>query len=100
MSKDKIIQNVINKIQKRSKVGFKKYGVTLYDDNQPLDTWLNHIQEELMDAVNYIEKTRMALREEVEECYIRDLEVKDPEPITSHPEPDYDIFSKVYMKFS
>lgn len=89
MSKDKIIQNVINKIQNRSKVGFKKYGVTLYDDNQPLDIWLNHIQEELMDAVNYIEKTRMALREEVEECYIRDLEVKDPEPITSHPEPDY-----------
>ena len=89
MSKDKIIQNVINKIQKRSKVGFKKYGVTLYDDNQPLDIWLNHIQEELMDAVNYIEKTRMALREEVEECYIRDLEVKDSELITSHPEPDY-----------
>ena len=89
MSKDKIIQNVINKIQKRSEVGVKKYGVTLYDDNQPLDTWLNHIQEELMDAVNYIEKTRMALREEVEECYIRDLEVKDPELITSHPEPDY-----------
>ena len=89
MSKDKIIQNVINKIQKRSEVGFKKYGVTLYDDNQPLDTWLNHIQEELMDAVNYIEKTRMSLREEVEECYIRDLEVKDSEPITSHPEPDY-----------
>ena len=89
MSKDKIIQNVINKIQKRSEVVFKKYGVTLYDDNQPLDIWLNHIQEELMDAVNYIEKTRMALREEVEECYIRDLEVKDPELITSHPEPDY-----------
>ena len=89
MSKDKIIQNVINKIQKRSKVGFKKYGVTLYDDNQPLDIWLNHIQEELMDAVNYIEKTRMALREEIEECYIRDLEVKDLELITSHPEPDY-----------
>ena len=83
MSKDKIIQNVINKIQKRSEVGFKKYGVTLYDDNQPLDTWLNHIQEELMDAVNYIEKTRMSLREEIEECYIRDLKVKDPELITS-----------------
>ena len=89
MSKDKIIQSVVNKIKDRSKVGFKKYGVTLYDDNQPLDKWLNHIQEELMDAVNYIEKTRMSLREEIEECYIRDLEVKDPEPITSHPEPDY-----------
>ena len=66
MSKDKIIQSVINKIKNRSKVGFKKYGVTLYDDTQPLDMWLNHIQEELMDAVNYIEKTRMSLREEIE----------------------------------
>ena len=50
MSKDKIIQSVINKIKDRSKVGFKKYGVTLYDDNQPLDKWLNHIQEELISA--------------------------------------------------
>ena len=87
--KDKIIQSVINKIQKRSEVGFKKYGVTLYDDDQTLDKWLNHIQEELMDAVNYIEKTRMSLREEIEECYVRDLEVKDPELISANPEPEY-----------
>lgn len=89
MSKDKIIQQVVDKIQNRSKVGFKKYGVTLYDDNQPLDTWLNHIQEELMDAVNYIEKTRMSLREEIEECYIKDLEVTDPKLISAYPETDY-----------
>ena len=87
MSKDKIIQNVIDKIQKRSEVGFKKYGVTLYDDSQPLDAWLNHIQEELMDAVNYIEKTRMSLRESVEDCYIRDLEVTDPELVSAYPDP-------------
>jgi len=87
MSKDKIIQSVINKIKKRSEVGFKKYGVTLYNDDQPLDTWLNHIQEELMDAVNYIEKTRMSLREEIEECYIRDLEVTDPELVSAYPDP-------------
>jgi len=87
MSKDKIIQNVIDKIQKRSEVGFKKYGVTLYDDGQPLDTWLNHIQEELMDAVNYIEKTRMSLRESIEDCYIRDLEVTDPELVSAYPDP-------------
>ena len=87
--RDKIIQQVINKIKQRSEVGFKKYGVTLYDDDQPLDTWLNHIQEELMDAVNYIEKTRMSLREEIEECYIRDIEVKDPKTISAYPNPDY-----------
>tara|TARA_E500000178_G_C17005695_1_gene748005 strand:+ start:626 stop:931 length:306 start_codon:yes stop_codon:yes gene_type:complete len=90
--RDKIIQQVVNKIQSRSDVGFKKYGVTLYDDDQPLDTWLNHIQEELMDAVNYIEKARMSLREEIEECYLRDaknIEVTDPETISAYPEPDY-----------
>ena len=86
MSRDKIIQQVIEKIKKRSDVGYKKYGVTLYDDNQPLDGWLNHIQEELMDAVNYIEKARMSLREEIEECYI-----KDTQSISKYPEPENDF---------
>jgi len=70
--RDRIIEQVINKIKSRSDVGFKKYGVTLADDDQPLDAWLQHLQEELMDAVNYLEKARMVLREEIEECYIRD----------------------------
>ena len=60
--RDKIIEQVINKIKSRSDVGFKKYGVTLSDDEQSLDTWLKHIQEELMDAVNYIDKARSVLR--------------------------------------
>jgi fructose-1,6-bisphosphatase len=72
--RDKIIEQVINKIKSRSDVGFKKYGVTLEDDDQTLDTWLKHIQEELMDAVNYIEKARSVLREEIEECYVRDAQ--------------------------
>jgi len=61
MSRDIIIDKVIEKIKKRSDVGFKKYGVTLKDDDQPLDVWLTHIQEELMDAVNYIEKVKDVL---------------------------------------
>ena len=56
--KDIIIERVIQKFKERSEVGFKKYGVTLKDDYQPLDTWLTHLQEELMDAVNYIEKIK------------------------------------------
>ena len=86
MTRDIIIDRVIQKIKSRSDVGFKKYGVTLNDDNQPLDAWLNHLQEELMDAVNYIEKARMSLREEIEECYIKDLEV-DSELISAYPDP-------------
>ena len=64
--RDKIIERVINKIKSRSDVGYRKYGVTLKDDEQTLDTCLNHIQEELMDAVNYIEKARAVLRDEKE----------------------------------
>jgi hypothetical protein len=76
--RDKIIERVISKITSRSDVGFSKYGVTMHDDNNTtLDGWLNHLQEELMDAVNYIEKTRMVLREEIEECYIRDAKKKE-----------------------
>ena len=76
MTRDVIIDRVIEKIKSRSDVGFKKYGVTLKDDDQPLDVWLTHIQEELMDAVNYIEKTRQALRSEIEEMYLKDIELR------------------------
>jgi|TARA_R100001480_G_scaffold1880_2_gene5977 hypothetical protein len=61
---DKIINRVIEKIQKRAEAGYKKYGVGLDKDDQSLDTWLNHLQEELMDAANYIEKIRAVLIEE------------------------------------
>ena len=61
MSRDIIIDRVIEKIKKRSDVGFKKYGVTLEQDDQPLDKWLTDIQEELMDAINYIEKAKDTL---------------------------------------
>ena len=62
--RDKIIERVINKIKSRSDVGYKKYGVTLKDDHKSLNIWLTHIQEELMDAVNYIEKAKEVLNEE------------------------------------
>ena len=79
--RDKIIERVINKIKARSDVGYKKYGVTLKDDEQTLDTWLNHIQEELMHAVNYIEKAREVLRDEIEEAMLKRIEVHDEETI-------------------
>ena len=74
---DKIINRVIEKIQKRAEAGYKKYGVGLDKDEQTLDTWLNHLQEELMDAANYIDKARSVLRDEIEECYLRDATEKE-----------------------
>ena len=69
--RDKIIEQVINKIKSRSDVGYKKYGVTLQEDDQSLEVWLTHIQEELMDAVNYIEKAKLVLCDEIEECMLK-----------------------------
>ena len=81
MSRDVIIDRVVQKFKNRSDVGFKKYGVTLKDDDQPLDVWLTHIQEELMDAVNYIEKAREVLTDEIEEAMLKRIEVYDEKEI-------------------
>jgi hypothetical protein len=56
--RDPVIKTVVDKFVERSDVGFEKYGVTLDEDNAPLVAWMNHLQEELMDAVNYIEKLK------------------------------------------
>ena len=79
--RDKIIERVINKIKARSDVGYKKYGVTLKDDHQSLDVWLTHIQEELMDAVNYIEKAKEVLSDEIDLVILNSIDVRDEEKI-------------------
>ena len=55
---DKHVQSVINKFSHRSEVGFAKYGTTLERKDLNLTEWLNHLQEELMDATLYIEKLK------------------------------------------
>lgn len=65
--RDPIIKSVVDKFVSRSDVGFKKYGVTLEDDDGDINVWLSHIQEELMDAVNYIEKLKNVLTDELTE---------------------------------
>ena len=94
--RDPIIQKVIDKFAERSNVGYKKYGVTLHDDEPNLHKWLNHIQEEMMDAINYIEKLKMettdALQEKILKDYnedVNDIDVVDAETLSAYPEPDY-----------
>ena len=52
--KDKIVEAVIQQFQERSEIGIKKYSTTLEENNN--DDFLQHLKEELMDAVLYIEK--------------------------------------------
>jgi len=52
--RDDIVEQVLVKYTQRSEVGYQKYGTTLTENNK--DSYLKHLQEELMDATLYIEK--------------------------------------------
>lgn len=58
LENDHIVQSVISKYLERSNTGQKKYGTTLEKNKLTLFEWLNHLQEELMDATLYIEKLK------------------------------------------
>jgi polyhydroxyalkanoate synthesis regulator protein len=85
--RDPVVQCVVNKFVERSDIGFAKYGKTLRDDKSDLFTWLNHIQEELMDATLYIQRLKEEISDLREERDLRnaiqDLDVIDPETVTS-----------------
>ena len=51
-----------HKIATRSIIGQQKYGTTLAENELPLVDWLNHLQEELMDAINYIERIKQEVK--------------------------------------
>jgi tRNA A37 threonylcarbamoyladenosine biosynthesis protein TsaE len=61
--KDKIVERVVSKYNERSELGMKKYNTTLEDNNLTLVEWLIHLQEELMDATLYIEKSLSKLND-------------------------------------
>jgi hypothetical protein len=55
---DKIVESVIDQFRTRAEKGKEKYGTTMERDDLTLMQWLQHLQEELMDAVVYIEKIK------------------------------------------
>ncbi len=73
-TKDKIVEQVIEKIDQRSLVGQKKYGAMMMEEvegkDKDLNDFLTDVQEEIMDALLYIQAARHCLRDEVEECMI------------------------------
>jgi len=72
--RDPVVRNVVDKFVKRSDVGYAKYGSTLDDERRlkmkGLQKYLNDVQEELMDAVLYIQAARDELQDLHEESLI------------------------------
>ena len=73
--RDPVVRNVVDKFVSRSDIGYEKYGSTLDDERRlkmkGLQKYLNDIQEELMDAVLYIQAAREELIDLNEESLIQ-----------------------------
>jgi len=65
--RDPVVKHVVDKFVDRSDVGYEKYGQTLHEERtsgvKDLAAYLNDIQEELMDAILYIQAAREELNE-------------------------------------
>jgi len=59
-------ERVCDQLRQRREVGLTKYGTDV--DGNPLDLrqWLQHLQEELLDAAVYVERLKAALHEVVQ----------------------------------
>ena len=72
--RDPVVERVVDKFVGRSNVGFEKYGTTLQNERtvkmKDLQKYLNDIQEELMDAILYIQTARDELQDLSEESLI------------------------------
>ena len=79
--RDPIVERVVEKFVSRSDVGFEKYGHTLHDERtkkmKGLGKYLNDVQEELMDAILYIQACREEIQDLTEEVLIKDFENAD-----------------------
>jgi hypothetical protein len=81
--RDPVVRKVCDKFIDRSNVGYEKYGSTLDDERRlkmkGLQKYLNDIQEELMDAVLYIQAARDELQDLNEEALVDKIKYDEEE---------------------
>ncbi len=78
-TKDEIVLKVLKKMDQRSIIGQEKYGATMMQEivgqEKDLNRFLIDVQEELMDALLYIEAAKRCLSDEIEESLIARMNV-------------------------
>jgi hypothetical protein len=57
-NEDTVVAAVIRSFQERSRAGQMKYGTTLDRTDLSPQQWAQHMQEELMDAILYLERLK------------------------------------------
>jgi hypothetical protein len=59
---DSVVTAVIQKFQQRAEFGQKKYGTNLDRTDLSVLDWIQHAQEEHMDAILYLEKLKQCFQ--------------------------------------
>jgi len=81
--RDPVVERVVDKFISRSDTGYKKYGSTLHDERtkalKDLSGYLNDVQEELMDAILYIQAAREEMQDMSEELLLKNINVYEEE---------------------
>ena len=69
--RDPVVKRVVDKFKDRSDAGYEKYGTTLDEERttkmKGLMKYLIDIQEELMDAILYIQTAQEELKEQLDD---------------------------------
>jgi len=55
---DSVVYSIISQFKQRADFGMKKYGVNLDRTDLSVLEWIQHAQEEHMDAILYLEKLK------------------------------------------
>ena len=78
-TEDNIVRRVIKKIDQRSLAGQAKYGAMMMEEikgkDKDLNDFLIDVQEEIMDALLYIEAARECILVEQEEAMLRRMDI-------------------------
>ena len=90
-TRDNIVRRVLKKMDQRSLIGQQKYGDTMESEIERREKGLYHfmedVQEELMDALLYLESAKYCLKDEIQYIAKRmnknvsEIEVNDEEEL-------------------
>jgi hypothetical protein len=59
---DSVVQNVINRLKDRARIGFEKYGTDLDRNDLITEQWIEHAIEEALDFSLYLTKLKEQLK--------------------------------------
>ena len=60
---DSVVENVINRLKDRARIGFEKYGTDLDRNDLITEQWIEHAIEEALDFSLYLTKLKEQLKQ-------------------------------------